>query len=328
MKEKVLITGANGFLGFHLIESALARNLEVYAAVRKSSDIKHLEHLPIQYVYLDYNNTERLASGLREGAYDYIIHAAGLTKAKSLSEYNQVNVDITVNLSKAIQESVTGFKKLVFLSSLAAVGPLNNSRELITEDTKPKPVTQYGKSKLMAEQALESFQLPLTILRPTAVYGPREKDIFIILKTIRRGIDAYIGKIQQQLSFVHARDVADLAISSLFMNANGIYNISDGQNYSRYDLADITKSILKKKAFRIHLPVYIGRMMASVSETTYSLMNKVPVLNKEKLNEFLANNWVCDISKAKKELEFKPGFNLQNGLEQTIAWYKEHKWLR
>ena len=148
-----------------------------------------------------------------------------------------------------------------------------------------------------------------------------------MLKTISQGLDPYIGKFLQQLSFVHAKDVADVAVQALFIEKIGTYNIADGNNYSRYQFADIAKKILHKKAFRFHIPMPLVKVLAYYLETTNGWMNKPAVINREKLQELAARNWNCDISKAKKELNFNPLFNLEEGLKDSIKWYKQNKLL-
>ncbi len=328
MKEKVLVTGASGFLGYHIIQSAIERGLEVYAAVRKNSKVEHLKDLPVQYLFLDYEDEKDLTRLLAENKIGFIIHAAGVTKANSFEVYNHINATYTLNLARAAKQLGSDFKKMVFISSLAAVGPLDDNQNEITEQTIPRPVTAYGRSKLQAENSLASIGIPTTILRPTAIYGPRDKDIFIIVKTVKNGFDPYIGNFLQQLSFVHAKDVADLAVNSLFLeNALGIYNITDGNSYNRYQFSDITKNLLKRKALRIHLPMPLVKSLAFSLETINGWFDKPSVLSREKLQELAAKNWVCDISKAKKELAFSPKFDLQTGLEDSIAWYKKNNWL-
>lgn len=328
MTENVLITGASGFLGYHLILAALAKGLKVCAAVRKNSNIDHLKELPLQLLYLNYEDEADLTRQLSENNIDYIIHAAGVTKAIRQDWYNQVNVTYTLKLAKAAEKSGSNFKKMVFISSLAAVGPLPDNFNVITEETTPNPVTAYGRSKLLAEKKLSELALPTTILRPTAIYGPREKDIFILIKMVKNGLDPYIGKFLQQLSFVHANDVAEVAVNSLFLlNAPGIFNISDGNSYDRYRLSDITRTLLNKKALRIHLPMAPVKSLAFVLETANGWVNKPSVISREKLNELAAKNWNCDISKAKNELGFAPKFDLQSGLEDSIEWYTKNKWL-
>lgn len=328
MKQKVLITGASGFVGFHLIEAALAKGLDVFAAVRKSSDIKHLSTYNIKYTYPDFTSVDKLQEEIKEKQYDFIIHAAGTTKAKNQDEYNLINSTYTANLAAAAANSGEKLQKIVFVSSLAAIGPLTHTNNLITETTLPAPVTAYGKSKLLAEQQLKDFNLPLITLRPTGVYGARDKDIFIILKTFSRGFEPYIGSKAQQLSFVYAKDLAEITVNALFTSekANGTYNITDGSCYTRYEMANITKDVLNKKTFKIHLPLLVVKGLAAVLETTYGMFGKIPALNVEKLNELTAVNWCCNIDKAIENLHYKPAYNLQRGLKEALEWYKLNQW--
>lgn len=322
-----MITGASGFLGFHIIQLALENNLEVYAAIRKNSNVSHLKDLAVSYTYIDFTNQQSLQHEIESKQYNYIIHAAGTTKAKNQNEYNSVNADYTFNLAKAAEQAKTPLKKFIFISSLAALGPLKNYDETINESTIPNPVTSYGRSKLLAEKKISELSLPLIILRPTAIYGPRDKDIFIIFKSIKRSIEPYIGKQNQQLSFVYAKDIATIAVSSLFSNYTGDYNLSDGNCYSRYDLAKYLKKYMQKKTIIFHLPDSIARALAIILENTYRVLNKVPAVNKEKINELAAVNWICNIDKAKRELGFKPVYNLEAGVKESLDWYKKYHWL-
>ncbi|HRB24052.1 MAG TPA: NAD(P)-dependent oxidoreductase, partial [Ferruginibacter sp.] len=323
----VLITGANGFLGFHLINAALAQKFEVFAGLRKNSKAEHLSQLPIQYSYLNYENVEDLTKEIADKKINYIIHAAGTTKALKQQVFEQVNVAYTVNLAKAAQMSGNSFLKMVFISSLAAVGPLKANEGIITEKTFPSPLTSYGKSKLLAERKLAELDIESVILRPTAIYGPREKEIFVIIKTLLKGIDANIGSKPQKLSFVYASDVADAAINALLSNAKAVFNISDGNSYSKYDFADALKHIVNKKALRMHLPQSAVHSLAHSLEKFNGWLNKPTMLSREKLKELVAENWICDISKAKQELNFIPKFNLETGLQETIEWYRQNNWI-
>ncbi|MEO3406471.1 NAD(P)-dependent oxidoreductase [Mucilaginibacter sp. CAU 1740] len=328
MKERVLITGASGFVGYHLIEEALQNNLEVFIAIRKSSKIDHLKNFDIQYIYPEFNNQEALKTLLTEIKPDYIIHAAGVTSARSEGEYNRINATYTYNLASAAKEACPALKKFVLVGSLAAVGPLDTLNGLITEATVPQPVTAYGRSKLLAEQKLKTIKgLNYTILRPTAVYGPRDTGIFIFFKQVVKGIEPYIGNKQQKLSFIYVKDLAKASIKALYAGNNQTFNLSDGNFYSRYELGNITKDELKLKPLKFHLPVNFVKIIAAVSEKLSSLRNKAAILNIEKLNELMATNWHCDIEAAKSDLGFYPSYNLQAGMAETLKWYKAHKWL-
>jgi UDP-glucose 4-epimerase len=326
MKERVLITGASGFVGYHLINEALKNNLEVFAAVRKSSKTDHLKDLNIKYTYPDFADPKALKKNIEENKYDYIIHAAGITRALSADEYNYVNGTYTYNLALAASES--NVKKFVLVGSLAAIGPLNNLDGIITGNTPPNPVTAYGKSKLLGENNLKKFSsLNYTILRPTGVYGPRDKDIFIFFKQLNNRIEPYIGHIEQKLSLIYVTDLATAAIKALHSGNKKAYNLSDGNYYDRYELGNITREILKVKTLKFHLPVIFVKLIANIAEKFSSLSNKAAVLNVEKLNELMAVNWSCSIDEAKADLGFYPEHDLRSGVTETLKWYKANKWL-
>lgn len=329
MKKRLLITGASGFVGYHLINEALKQGLEVYAAVRKGSLTEHLRDLPVHFTHLNYQSEEELLSEIDEKAYHFIIHAAGLTKAKSFEAYREVNAGYTQKLVDAARKARVPLEKFVLVSSLAALGPLSDLSALIQDDSTPKPVTSYGKSKLLAEQYLQGVDdLPWLILRPTAVYGPRERDLYVIFKTINSGLDPHIGRSPQQLSFIYVKDLARVLVSSLFQPLAGrSYNVSDGEIYSRYALSEIARKILRKRAMRLHIPVSMVNLLAVLMDRLYARRKSTPVLNKEKMLELTAVNWACDTSRLQQDLHFQPEYRLQRGLEETLLWYKENRWL-
>jgi nucleoside-diphosphate-sugar epimerase len=329
MKKRLLITGASGFVGYHLINEALRQGLEVYAAVRKGSLIEHLRDLPVHFTHLNYSSEAELLSEIDEKAYHFIIHAAGLTKAKSFETYREVNAGYTQKLVDAARKARVPLEKFVLVSSLAALGPLSDLSALIQDDSSPQPVTSYGKSKLLAEQYLQGVDdLPWLILRPTAVYGPRERDLYVIFKTINSGLDPHIGRSPQQLSFIYVKDLARVLVSSLFQPlACRSYNVSDGEIYSRYALSEIARTILRKRTMRLHIPVSMVNLLAVLMDRLYARSKSTPVLNKEKMLELTAVNWACDISRLQQDLHFQPEYRLQRGLEETLLWYKDNRWL-
>jgi nucleoside-diphosphate-sugar epimerase len=328
MKERILITGASGFVGFHLIEAALAKGLGVTAAVRRSSKIDHLRALPVQFITPDFTSVASLRTALEAGQYHYIIHAAGTVKAKDEPAYNVANADVTRNLAEAITQAQLPVKKFVFLSSLAAQGP-SATGEPICEDDDARPISPYGKSKLLAEQYLRAFPgLPTVMLRPTAVYGPRDRDIFILLKTFARGLEPYIGRMDQQLSFIYVEDLAAATLAAALADGvTGTYLVADGHGYGRYALADITKHILNRKTLRIHLPLGVVRALAFAQETLGNIRGQAPALNRAKLAELTAANWTCNVARLQHELGFTPKYTLETGLAETIQWYKDNRWL-
>jgi nucleoside-diphosphate-sugar epimerase len=329
MKKRVLITGASGFVGYHLIAECLASNLEVYAAVRPSSNIKHLSSFDIKYTDLDFSDIASLKLELEDKQYSYIIHASGITAAKSKAEYNTVNAEYSKNLAIAAVSADLPLEKFVFVSSLAALGPLSDLSATIEDNSAAQPVTNYGESKLLAERYLQEVEgLPLVIIRPTAVYGPREKGIFILFQTINKGLEPHIGSFKQQISFIYVTDLAKIIVKSLFSAVTKKqYNVSDGHIYDRYALAEGVKKALQKKTLKFHLPVAAVAVLAALMERLYKNSAASPALNKEKMNELTAVNWACSINRVRDDLGFSPQYNLEAGVLETVNWYKENKWL-
>jgi nucleoside-diphosphate-sugar epimerase len=328
MKGRVLITGASGFVGYHVVKEALKKELEVFAAVRPTSVISHLKDFNIQFTYLDFREKQSLIADFSKNKYDYIIHLAGLTKALTSKEYDDVNAYYVQNIAYAIVESGIAIKKFVLMSSLAAIGPLDTLDGSISENKAPSPVTTYGKSKLLGETLLKKFnQFDYTILRPTAVYGPRDKDMFIFFKQISQGFELYIGKQSQKLSFIYVIDLAQASIKALNAPEKSTYILTDGFIYNREELAKQAKETLEIKTLRINIPLPIIKLIASIIGNFGTLTKKATTLNPEKVNELIAKNWGCDISLSLKELNYNPRFNLKNGIKNTFAWYKNNNWL-
>lgn len=328
---KIFLTGASGFIGYHLVAEAVARGYEVVAAVRKSSRVDHLDAFPVRYVYPDFHDVAALQQELAAGQYDYIIHMAGATRAKTQEDFNRANADITLNLAKAALQSGIPLKKFVFFSSLAVVGPIPyHSAVPITEDKTPEPITGYGRSKLLAEQYLADLSgLPLVTLRPTVVYGPREKDLFVMLRSLSRGWEPYIGRKSQWLSFVFVSDLINLSLDILSKDTppGVICNISDGEVYAREEVAKIIKGLLGRKTFRFYVPVGVVKALAVLMERLYRNSRKLPLLYPERVGEITAPNWNISIDRARTALGYAPRFGLEEGLAQSLDWYREHKWL-
>ncbi|HLR01085.1 MAG TPA: NAD(P)-dependent oxidoreductase [Sphingobacterium sp.] len=331
MKQKVLITGASGFVGKHLVKEAQKNGFEVHAAVRKTSNLQPIKEYIDAFKYLDYEAPENMKGLLRKEQYSYIIHAAALTTAKTEEQMQKVNVEFTLTLVEAAFESCPNLIRFVYVSSLAAIGPVKFADLPITEKTPYHPITMYGRSKKISEQILYNKynKYPITIVRPTAVYGPEERDIFMVFKTMNKGFDPYIGRKPQKLSFVYVADLVDALLSACSPADPGIkcYNITDGKVYLRYDMAEIYKGVFNKKLLRVHIPVGIVRAAAELMQIVYRKSDKTPILYPERIQELTAESWACDITSAVEELAYKPKYDLDKGLKRTLRWYKENNWL-
>lgn len=329
--KKILITGANGFIGSFLVEKALKRNYEVYAGIRKTSNTEYLTDSRIKFVELDFSEAGSLERQLSElPCFDFVIHNAGTTKAFNRNEYFITNYLFTKNIIDALISQKKISKKFIYMSSLAAYGPgdpiLQNS---ITSDDIPKPVTSYGKSKLESEKYLSSLTgFPHIIIRPTVVYGPREKDLFTVFKLINNNFELFVGFKNQKLTFIYVKDLVKAVFQTMESDVvNMGYFVSDGNVYDAESLGNIIKEKLGKKTLRIYFPKKLVRLIAFFSEASKYLTRKQPVLNYDKVNELECVNWKCDTQPLIDEFNFRADYDLKKGVFETIEWYKESKWL-
>lgn len=330
--KKLFLTGASGFVGSHIVEAAKSKGWIVHAAIRKSSKTDDIAPFVDEFLYPDFENIEELKAIFRSGRYDYIVHAAALTKSKSEEAMRKVNVGYTDNLMEAAFDSEIGVSRFVYVSSLAAIGPIGyNDNVDITEEHPYRPLTMYGRSKRDSEMNIKQkyADMPVTVLRPTAVYGPRERDLFILFETLNKGLDPYIGRNPQKLSFVYVKDLVDVILRACEIPQDSLdfYNISDGNVYSKYAMADIFRDTFHKKPFRVHVPYRLVSFVARLSNYLYKNSSKTPVIYPERLGELTAENWSCNITKAKEKLGFVPKYDLRKGLTEALLWYKDHNWL-
>ncbi len=235
-KMKILITGASGFIGSFIVEEALRRGFETWAAVRKSSSREWLKDERINFIELNLSSKAQLVEQLKGKAFDYVVHAAGVTKCLNKADFRRINTEGTKNLVDALIETEMPLKRLVFVSSLSVFGAIKEQQpyEEIRESDMPQPNTEYGRSKLAAEQYLDSLgsRIPYIILRPTGVYGPKEKDYYIMAKSIKQHSDFAVGYRQQDITFVYVEDVVQAIFLALEKGENGRkYFLSDGQVY-------------------------------------------------------------------------------------------------
>ncbi len=330
---KILITGASGFIGSFIVEEALKKGFDTWAAIRKSSSKEYLQDERINFIELNLSSKAQLIEQLQDHNFDYVVHAAGVTKCLNKQDFHRINTEGTKNLLDAILELQMPLKRFVFVSSLSIFGAIKEQQpyDEIRETDTPQPNTEYGRSKLAAEKYLESLgsRVPYIILRPTGVYGPREKDYYMMAKTIKQHSDFAVGYKRQDITFVYVSDVVQAIFLALDKGENGRkYFLSDGEVYQSTTFSDLIHEELGRPWWiRITAPVWILRIITFCGEYIGRMTGKVTALNNDKFNILRQRNWRCDIQPAINELGYKPTVKLAEGVRRSIKWYKEQGWL-
>jgi len=328
---KILITGASGFIGSFIVEESLRRGFETWAAVRKSSSRQYLQDERIRLIDLNLSDKSQLVEQLRGLSFDYVVHAAGVTKCLDKRDFHRINTEGTRHLCEALLELKMPLKRFVFVSSLSVFGAIREQMpyEEIRETDTPQPNTAYGRSKLEAERYLETTSLPYVILRPTGVYGPRERDYFMMAKSIQQHSDFAVGFQRQDITFVYVSDVVQAVFLALEKGQTGRkYFLSDGEVYQSSTFSDLIHEELGRPWWiRVTAPIWLLRIITFCGEYVARLTGKVTALNNDKYNILRQRNWRCDIEPAIRELGYQPTVKLAEGVRRAVKWYRENGWL-
>ena len=322
-KMRALVTGATGFIGNNLVKELVKRGYKVSCLARKTSDLRCLEDLDVSIVYGDCTDKDSMRQ--LPVNFSYVFHLAGLTKAKKEEDFFVTNANGTENLLSSLSQNAQGVKRFLYMSSLAAAGPSRDGTP-VDETADPRPVSVYGASKLKGELATLAYKdrMPVSIIRPPAVYGPRDKDFFLFFKMVKRGFYPYWGKCYYSL--VHVEDlVRGLIMAAESHEAKGkIYFLSDGSIYSNEDIVNEIMQVMETRAVRMRIPAFVMKLIANISE---KLANGPTIINLDKLREIKHSHWTCNSKKAENELGFIPRVTLKEGIKWTADWYRIHKWL-
>lgn len=338
---RVLVTGASGFVGYHLVQALRARGDEIICLVRKTSRVEHLEPLGVRLAYGDVTDRDGLGPALA-GA-EVVFHAAGCTTALRRREYFAVNAEGTGRIAQACAEQASP-PVLVVVSSLAAAGPSPGDRPR-TEEDPPQPVSAYGKSKLAAEEKARRFagRVPITIVRPPFVMGERDAKGVEVYRTVRRlGVHANAGLAVHRFSLIHAADLAQALILAAERgqrlrpageptqcpDSTGIYFAAADEHPSYLELGRwIAAEVGRPRAWMLRVPSPIVWLIGACNEVIGHLRGKPLALNLDKVREALAGSWVCSPQRAQHELGFRVAVPLVERIRQTARWYLEQGWI-
>ena len=315
----LLVTGGTGFIGRHLLECLGASGIPVRCLTRG----RKVDGPVAEIAHANLETGEGLAEALR--GVDAIIHLAGVTKALRREEYYFGNVRATQNLLRAAGRGV----RLVHVSSLAAIGPATGGGP-VDEDTEPHPVSDYGRSKLAAERAVRELAPDAVIVRPPVVYGPRDTDVFQVLKSVSRGWAFEIGAGERWFSAIYVQDLAEILarLANGSAGAGRAYFVTHAKPVSWSGLADTAAGIMKVRLRRVKISPHLARGVGYCAEM-WALMTRTPgIVSRDKIAEALCSSWTCSSHRAAAELAWEAATPMETGLARTLAWYRESGWLK
>ncbi len=334
MNKRVLVIGAGGFIGGFMAKESLNRGYETWVAVRESTSRRYLSDERLNFVVLDYDNSEAiaktLATALPEGEkWDYIVYNLGATKCANFMDFNRINYEYLRRFVEVLRENNLVPERFLFMSSLSALGPGDEKGYTpMVSSMIPNPNTKYGLSKIKAELYLETLpDFPYIIFRPTGVYGPHEQDYLMMIKSIDSHWDFGVGYRKQLLTFIYVDDLVS-AVYDAF-DAGVIkkkYIISEDRAYTQAEFRKIVaKELGVKWVIPMRLPLWIVYIASVIAEKWGVIQMKPSTLNRDKFKIMKQRNWSCDVSDAIRDFNFFPRYSLVAGVKATIAAYKQEK---
>jgi nucleoside-diphosphate-sugar epimerase len=325
--DTVLVTGATGFVGSHVVEVAPGFPLRMRALVRKPADAARLRAAGWECVVGSLEDAQALREAASGAA--AVLHLAAATKARTPDEYQRANVAGTRAVIDAMLAATPRPQRLVYLSSLAAVGPPVEGRPVTRADT-PRPLTTYGRTKLAGEKVCEAAadRFQVAILRAPAVYGPRDRDVFEFFRLARLGMVPLPKAATGRVQMIHARDLArSLLLATTSPAARGIYHVAEAQSYEWAEMAHMVGAALGRRVRVPRVPGSVIVAAAVATETIAGIVGKSTIFNREKANELLVPGWLCETELARRDFGFDAHIALQDGFNETANWYKLHGWL-
>ena len=326
---RALVTGASGFVGSHLAERLLAEGAEVVCQVRTTSRRAWLEDLDVEFRTADLRDADAVARAA--AGVDHVFHVAALLRARTAEAYAAVNVEGTRHLLRAVERSCPNLQRFVYVSSLAAAGPCP-SVEPLDETAEARPMSHYGSSKLAAERVVLDARdrLPVTVVRPPAVYGPRDESFLSLFKMARRlRLAPVIGSPDKELSLVHVADLVEcLWLAAAGEAARGeVYFVGSG-TYTWARITDALEAAFGHRLRRLRIPRVVARLVGEIGELKWTLTRRPQVISRRKIRDMLQERWTCSWAKAERDLGYRPRVPLDEGMRQALEWYASRGWIR
>jgi nucleoside-diphosphate-sugar epimerase len=323
-----LVTGATGFVGRNLVEELLRRGVAVTCLGRRSSDTRELQRLGVRVVTADLPGPDPALVELVSG-HDVVYHVAGAVKALDLAGFVRANAVVVEEVCAACVAAARPPRRLVLMSSLGAVGPAEPGATL-TEAQDPRPVTDYGRSKLEGERRALAFRdrLSLAIVRPTAVYGPRDRELLPVVKLARRGLVPLMGGRDQVVNLVHVDDVVQATIlaGERDVESGEVFHVGDLRGYTMAEFGALLCEVFGRRPVYLPLPRALVFAAALGAEVGSHLRRQPAIFNRQKVPELRAS-WVMDVARLRDRLGWTPRWDLPGGIRATVAWYRQTGWL-
>lgn len=321
---KALVTGSSGFIGSHLVEALLKKGFRVHCLIRKDSHLEWIKDQNVNFIVADYLNKSTLYKPL--AGMEYIFHLGAVINAPDWDSYYKINTLGTKNIIEVCAEVNPDIKKFIFVSSIAASGP--SYQKIFKKETDEcRPVSLYGKSKLYAEQIVTEFEykIPIVIVRPANILGIRQKELFSVLKLVKKRIIPMLGNrdLQTSICFVQDLVTALILVAENDQACGETYFVSDNKAYSWFEMLTCIAKILKVYPIVLRIPYPVMLSIAWISENLSKVINRKPLISIEHISSARKHYYLYTSEKIQNEHDFHPMINFTDGINEIVNWYKK-----